>query len=179
MEFLRLPPDEDAVGRYVEELWLPYHHELETIVDTYELADDIDIVDAETEFRVDRIDSESYQIVVAVEPVGETVTDPEFAAFGGDLVGFIAMETVEAPPVFDQPDRLRIGDLYVQEEYRGDGVAEDLVEQAVDRAREEGCSELTLDVDVGNERAVGFYEKVGFETVQRQMTVSTNEVFGE
>jgi ribosomal protein S18 acetylase RimI-like enzyme len=48
--------------------------------------------------------------------------------------------------------------------YRGSGLAERLVDRASARARECGCGEVTLEVDVDNDRARAFYRKLGFET---------------
>jgi len=78
--------------------------------------------------------------------------------------------------VFDRPDRLLVGDFYVRERHRGDGLARELLDRAVRRAREVGCPELTLDVDVDNERALGFYEKVGFEPYRHKMAAPTDEL---
>lgn len=176
MEFLRLPAEEAAVRRYVEELWLPYQRDLEAVIDDFELADDIDVVEAEMDFRMDRVESEHYRILVALDPGDDGAAERDIATADGDLVGFIATNVDEAPEVFDRSDRLLICDFYVHEKYRGEGLAHELMERAAERAREEGCSELALDVDVDNERALGFYEKLGFETVRSRMIVDTGEL---
>jgi ribosomal protein S18 acetylase RimI-like enzyme len=176
MEFLLLPAEEAAVRRYVEELWLPYNRDLEAVIDAHRLAADIDIVDSEMDFRMDLVESESYQILVALDPAGDVERDQDIAVADGTLVGFIATDIDEAPDVFNRPDRLLIGDFYVQEGYRGEGLAHELMEYAAERAREAGCSELTLNVDVNNKRAIRFYEKLGFETLRNQMIVDTGEL---
>ena len=79
-------------------------------------------------------------------------------------------------PVFDHPDRLIIGDIYVREPYRGTGLAHKSLNHATKRARNVGCSELALDVDVNNERATAFYEKLGFEIHRHRMRVAANEI---
>ena len=61
MELRRLPATESAVRRYVEELWLPYQHDLEAIVDRHALAEDVDLVAEETAFRLDRLDETGYR----------------------------------------------------------------------------------------------------------------------
>lgn len=175
MEFLRLPAEEAAVRRYVEELWLPYHRDLERAVDAHELADDIDVVDAEMDFRMDRVESDDYRIVVALDSAGDVAEEQDITVSDGELVGFVGTEIDEAPEVFDRPDRLLICDIYVHETYRGEGLARELMAHATERAKEEGCPELTLDVDVDNERARSFYEKLGFETSRNRMVVETGE----
>lgn len=174
MELRRLPADEAAVRRYVEELWLPYHRDLEATVDAHALADDVDLVAEEIEFRLDRLETESYRAWVAIDEPSNG--DRDLAGVDGDLAGFITTDVEVSPSVFDHPDRLIVGDIYVREPYRGTGLARDLIDRAEERAREKGCAELTLDVDVDNERAIAFYEKLGFETYRHQMTATVDDV---
>ncbi|ELZ37397.1 GCN5-related N-acetyltransferase [Halorubrum saccharovorum DSM 1137] len=186
MEIRRLPIDEDALRRYAAELWLPYHRDLAASVGAHALADraDEELIAAETEFRLDllREDANRRLWVVAVdaetdagdvdpagldpeapEPVG--VPDPD-----RDLVAFVSTSVDGCPEVFDRPDRLVVGDIYVDEPYRGTGLASRLIERAAADAREQDCGELRLDVDVDNERARAFYEKQGFEPYREQLT---------
>ena len=177
MDIRPLPPEEAAVRRYVEELWLPYHRELETIVDHHRLSEDVDVVEEEVEFRRSRLEDDAYETWVAVDEassrgVGET---DDLAESDGDLAGFVTTEVDAAPPVFDRPDALHVGDLFVHEPYRGTGLARELVERATGRARVEGCAALTLAVDVENERAVAFYERLGFEIYRRSMLVPVDD----
>lgn len=178
MKLRRLPADEPAVRRYVEELWIPFHHDLEATVDRHALAEDVDLVAEETAFRLDRLDEAGYRAWVAVDdsPTDGAGNDADLATTDGDFVGFVTTEIDEASSVFDRPDRLVVGDIYVREPYRGTGLSRRLIDRATERAREAGCAELALDVDVDNERAIGFYENLGFETHRRRMTVSTADL---
>lgn len=175
MELHRLPAEEAAVRRYVEELWLPFHRDLEAIVSDYALADDVDLVEAEAEFRLDRLEEDGYRLWIAVDGVADP-TDGSLTDVDGEFVGFVGTEIDEPPSVFDRPDRLVVGDIYVRERYRGTGLAGELMDRAVERAREAGCGELALDVDVGNERAIGFYEKLGFEPHRWRMMVDVDDL---
>jgi len=168
----QLPTDEDAVRRFAEELWLPYHRDLEAAVESHALADDVPL-ETEVEFRLDYLESDTYRAWVAVD--GEP-TDGPLAELSRELVGFVTANADPCPPVFDRPDRLKIGDIYVQESHRGDGLADDLLDRVADHARETGAPELSLDVDADNERAMGFYQKVGFEPHRHIMTVSVEDV---
>lgn len=196
MQLYPLPADEDAVRRYVEELWLPYHRDLSAVVGYHELADDdeIDVVAEETEFRLDLLESDTHRIWVAAEVDGGEDEDEDEAAaevdgdqepddldfhdLGPDvtLAGYVTTDIDECPTVFDYPDRLVVGDIYVKEPYRGTGLARTLVERAAWRAREDGCPEVRLDVDVDNERARAFYEKLGFEPLREQLVVDADEL---
>jgi putative acetyltransferase len=46
---------------------------------------------------------------------------------------------------------------------RGTGVGKALLEATVERMRRSGVSETTLEVDVENANAIGFYERLGFQ----------------
>lgn len=83
-------------------------------------------------------------------------------ADGDDAVGY----------VFVLPERLSfvwdaavVNELYVVPERRGAGVADALLESAVELARDQDLplDRLLLDVDPENERAYSFYERFGFE----------------
>jgi len=166
MDLRRLSATESAVETFVEALFLPYHRELAATVDSWSLAEDVDHVATEVPFLLDAMADDDTRIWVAVD--GEDQTDPLAAS---DLAGFVKTGVDRAPPVFDRPDRLVIGDLYVREPYRGTGLAERLVERAVADADEADCPALALDVDVSNERATAFYERLGFAPIRERRTV--------
>lgn len=66
--------------------------------------------------------------------------------------------------------------MYVDPAYRGTGIAEDLVTRALQHACEDGAVELTLEVDVDNDRALAYYEKLGFDVARYRMRVPLEEV---
>ena len=196
MEIRRLPATEDAAERYARDLWLPYHRDLAAAADDHALADrpDEELIAAETAFRLDllRENPDRRLWVVAVDPEAAPAgvdsgasdperLDPEEPAPVGvpdperDLVAFVSTSVDACPEVFDRPDRLVVGDIYVAEPYRGTGLADRLIERAGLDARDRDCGELRLDVDAGNERATAFYEKRGFEDYRKQLTVPASE----
>jgi ribosomal protein S18 acetylase RimI-like enzyme len=74
--------------------------------------------------------------------------------------------------VFVLPERLAmvwdaavLNELFVRPRLRGTGVADDLIEAAIDVAREQSLpmDRIVLDVDRENERARSFYRRHGFE----------------
>lgn len=172
MEIVELPAEEAVVRRFIEDLWLPYFRELEATVDTFSLADDVDIVAEELPFRVERLDSESYRTWIAVDGVTD---ETSLADVDAEFAGYIAAGIDEAPSVFDRPDRLFICDIYVGEQYRGTGLADDLFDRIRDWAHEAGCGELSLDPHVDNDRANAFYEKHGFERTKYQMVAPVED----
>ncbi|OYR40013.1 MULTISPECIES: N-acetyltransferase [unclassified Halorubrum] len=194
MRLRRLSATRAAAARYVAELWLPYHRDLAERVDGHALADrpEGELIAEETDFRLDRLREDDYRLwVVSVaaaggsdEPVdaaaldseGPGALDPAAPAAPGvpgpdrDLVAFVSTGVDACPVVFDRPDRLVVGDLYVSAAFRGTGLADRLMERAAIDARERDCEELRLDVDADNERALAFYEKQGFEAYRERLT---------
>jgi ribosomal protein S18 acetylase RimI-like enzyme len=174
MRIQRLPADEAAVRCYVTELWVPYSCDLETTIDAFALATGVDLVDEQTDFTLEKLESTDYQIQVVIDPTDDPANGDENVDFidgEGDLVGFIATDYDPCPSVFDRPNRTTVCDLYVSEPYRGTGLAHELIKRAEGRARAEDCSELVLSVDVDNERALRFYEKLSFEPLRHRMIV--------
>ncbi len=167
MDIRPLPAEEEPLRRYVEQLWLPYHRELETTVEGHALAEDVNLVAEEVAFRRKRVATTPQEVSVAVDE--ERPAEVEEGE--GRLVGFVTTDIDEAPRVFDRPDRLVVDDIYVREPYRGTGLARELMAHAADRARAVGCPELALDVDADNPQAVAFYERLGFEPLRRRLTL--------
>jgi len=66
------------------------------------------------------------------------------------VVGFAAWKSTQ------------LGQLFLDPEYRGSGLAERLIEAAEQTLRDQGSYELELHCLVGNERAKRFYERMGW-----------------
>ena len=64
---------------------------------------------------------------------------------------------------------LFIDDLCVDQNTRGQHIGEKLIEHVKEEAKKMGCYEVTLNVWAGNTLAEKFYEKMGFQTKERQL----------
>lgn len=64
---------------------------------------------------------------------------------------------------------LFIDDLCVDQNTRGQHIGEKLIEHVKEEAKKMGCYEVTLNVWAGNTSAEKFYEKMGFQTKERQL----------
>lgn len=89
----------------------------------------------------------------------------------GDVLGYVFCvfeETAETPSL--RPVRtLYIDDLCVDEAARGQHIGRLLYDRAVQAAREGGCSRVTLHAWNFNEKAFGFYEKLGMSPLYTTM----------
>ena len=75
----------------------------------------------------------------------------------GIAVCFLGFSTFRARPL------LNVHDLAVLPEHRGRGIGRLLLDEVEKRARQRGCCKLTLEVRTDNGRAIGLYERFGFE----------------
>jgi len=64
--------------------------------------------------------------------------------------------------VWTGTDDAHLEDLYVEDAARGSGIGRELVEAALQRARERGCARIELDANEANEPALQLYRSVGF-----------------
>lgn len=90
-----------------------------------------------------------------------TVADAGSASDEPDLAGYVFVLPERLSMIWDAAV---LNELFVREEFRGTGVANDLMEAAIDLARDQDLplDRLVLDVDRENERAKAFYDRHGF-----------------
>ena len=69
---------------------------------------------------------------------------------------------------WDAPDCL-LEDLFVEEQARGNGLGEGLVNAAIERARQRGCRRMELDANEANTPAITLYERVGFNSYSERL----------
>ena len=173
MQIRRVRNETDSMRRFVEELWLPYHRDLEAAVTSHAMADEVDVDDV-VEFRTEYFDDPSRRLWVALDDIDDPTdalpeTDATFA-------GFLGTSLKTPPAKFETADQLHLGNFYVDPAYRGTGLADDLITRAIQHARENGAVALSLQVDVDNDRALAYYEKLGFDVAKYRMQVPLEEV---
>lgn len=78
------------------------------------------------------------------------------------LVGYVHLVSGPAPEAVADPASLELKRLYVAREWHGRGVAQALMDAALDSARARGARAMWLGVWERNDRAVAFYRKYGF-----------------
>jgi ribosomal protein S18 acetylase RimI-like enzyme len=81
---------------------------------------------------------------------------------GAALVGFCGLRPQQLERV---RHRAEIGPFFVKATYQGSGAARVLMSGVIEEARRAGVEQLELFVDTENHRAIGFYEKQGFQRI--------------
>jgi ribosomal protein S18 acetylase RimI-like enzyme len=171
MHIRRVRNEEASVRLFVEELWLPYIRELPG----QSVADEGDVdVEEIVEFRTDHFDDPRKRHWVALDDVDDT--SGPVHELDATLAGFVSSTLSTPPQKFENPDRLRIGNFYVDPDYRGTGLADDLVARVLRHGREDGAEELSLEVDADNDRALAYYEKLGLDVSRFTMRAPLEEV---
>jgi diamine N-acetyltransferase len=94
------------------------------------------------------------------------LNDPAFevrvAESDGKLVGYLKLGPPHLP--FEpRGEAAELRQLYVVEDMKGQGVADELMHWAIERARDRRADYLYLSVFIENHRARRFYEKYDFE----------------
>jgi len=87
----------------------------------------------------------------------------------GRLVGYTHVDYGETPPVFARGAEANVNEVYVAPDYRGNGIAGDLLDRAEAWAADRDCEHVTLSVNVDNETARRVYESRGYETRRHKM----------
>ena len=100
----------------------------------------------------------------------EQLTDPAFACriaeVDGEAAGYAKIGPLKLPVETDGPAML-LDQLYVLKEHHGAGIAQHLMAWAFDEARRRGAEQMFLTVFIDNHRARRFYDRYGFEAVER------------
>jgi GNAT superfamily N-acetyltransferase len=84
------------------------------------------------------------------------------AANGEQPIGYAKLSPLVAPAPAPKPGAMELQQIYVLLPWQGQGVADRLMEWALDTARAEHAPEIYLTVFDHNERAKRFYTRYGF-----------------
>ncbi|MCW9129531.1 GNAT family N-acetyltransferase [Bacillus paramycoides] len=77
--------------------------------------------------------------------------------------------------IYESIKTMRCGTLAVHPSYRGVGISQKLFELHKEEAIQNECKQLFLEVIVGNDRAINFYNKLGYEKVYDLSYYSLND----
>lgn len=138
---------ESELPPLVDDLWTPFAREMAEDDPYYTLTEG---------FRED-------VLAYRRERFADADTTTRVAVDDGELVGYVAGEYREAPPVHRHGDVLHVDEVYVRPADRREGLGTALLERAMAWGTERGCSHVTLNVNRPNESAQALYRDLGFE----------------
>jgi aminoglycoside 6'-N-acetyltransferase I len=108
-----------------------------------------------------------------VEIINSTSQTIFVAEANDDYVGFIQLslrtdyvEGTSTSPV------LYVEGLYIEPNYRNQGIANSLVEKSEDWGIEQNCTEIASDAELNNTDSIKFHESIGFTEVNRVVCFS-------
>jgi ribosomal protein S18 acetylase RimI-like enzyme len=94
-------------------------------------------------------------------PEGNSLEHSFIALYENNPVGVI----LGGIKVYENIKTIRCGALAISPDFRGKGISHKLFELHKEEAIKNGCKQLFLEVIVGNDRAINFYKKLGYEKV--------------
>ena len=86
-----------------------------------------------------------------------------FAMLGDAPAGYLKLNFGDAQTEFQDKNALEIERIYVSGEHHGKKIGKQLLNFAIDTAKEKGFNYVWLGVWEHNNKAIGFYEHAGFE----------------
>ena len=97
---------------------------------------------------------------------------------GGPLAGFLVGTVEREIPIYRLREYGFVHDLWVEEAYRNEGLARQMVTLAVERFGAIGVAQVRLDVLVGNDPARGLFEACGFRPAVTEMLIEVGDLDG-
>lgn len=94
-------------------------------------------------------------------PEGNTLDHSFIAFYKQEPIGVI----LGGIKNYESIKTMRCGALAINPNFRGKGISQELFELHKEEAIKKGCKQLFLEVIVGNDRAINFYKKVGYEKI--------------
>ena len=106
------------------------------------------------------------QAAEITDPAGTVLLAERRGTSGAvELVGYVHLVSGPAPAAVQGPVPMELKRLYVVRAWHGQGIAQALMDAALDTARSRGALTLWLGVWERNPRAAAFYSKYGFTRV--------------
>jgi len=128
-------------------------------------------VDFDKVYRAFKIGFSDY--VIQIEMPKELFTKRFFGPEGNRIEhSFIALDGEEPVGLimggiktYEGIKTIRCGTMCIHPEYRGKGISQELFKRHKSLAKEMECQQMFLEVIVGNDRAINFYKRNGYEKI--------------
>ena len=115
---------------------------------------------------ISRIEQDSFEDPWSADEITKDVTSKDGNVYvavietDGEKAGYAEMRTVCG--------EAQIYNIVIDKAFRGRGLGEMMLRHLIDKAKEGGCSLVTLEVRGGNDAAMELYRKLGFREVGRR-----------
>ncbi|MFW6270486.1 MAG: N-acetyltransferase family protein [Bacillota bacterium] len=98
------------------------------------------------------------------------------AEYKEKVIGLIAFKLLHSKdiPILKKRTYLKINEIVVDEQYRGNGIGKTLMKEAHNWAIDKGINEIELNVFKFNQNAIEFYRDLGYEVRNLTMTKKLN-----
>ncbi len=115
----------------------------------------------------DLISKENLQSMSVVDYAKETIKDPNqiflIAKFNNEIIGIVRCEIQKTLSFYKEPYQAYIDDLVVIKKYRGEGIAEKLINSCVEWAKNKKANLLTCKIWNFNKESEKFFKRIGFK----------------
>lgn len=125
---------------------------------------------------MDKFMNEQFTYDRLVQEVGSPSNVFIVAEVGGKTAGYARLRESGAPEVLGDMPSIEIARIYTLQSMIGKGIGNALLKKCIDTAYEMGKRIIWLGVWEKNERAIGFYNKWGFEKFDEHDFILGNDV---
>ena len=87
------------------------------------------------------------------------------------LVGFLIATEEQEIPIYQLQSFGFVHDLWVEPEYRQQGIAQGLVQRTIEHFRQIGVEQIRLDVAIANQVAMALFQSCGFRPSTQEMLI--------
>lgn len=109
------------------------------------------------------------------EELNNTNSKFYFAKKDGDILGYLKVSYNGMPPKINDKNALEIERIYVLKGIQGKGIGQQLIEKAVDVAKESNLQDIWLGVWEENRNAINFYTRNGFVAYDKHVFMLGND----
>ena len=92
-----------------------------------------------------------------------------FAILENEVIGYLKLNFSEAQTELNDVNALEVERVYVRNNYHGKGVGQQLLDYAIQLAKQKNMQAVWLGVWENNQRAINFYKKNGFVTFDKHV----------
>jgi ribosomal protein S18 acetylase RimI-like enzyme len=122
-----------------------------------------------TEENMTRYLEEGFSLDKLSRELKDENTSFYFVKSANEVIGYMKLNAGPAQTELQKEDSFELERIYVLKDYQGKGIGRQLLDKAIQMAREKKASYIWLGVWEENKSAIAFYEKNGFITFDQHV----------